>query len=259
MKSTMAALPDHQRRDVPERAERAAGVRRHDDIDTGDTDKPPVALANGQHHRAHHERRGQIVDDGRQEKADDTRDPEEPAVTETPAHEPGAQCVEDPPLAHRIDVGHRAQQEQKEFAELDQEMFDGLMGLMVEAAHGILGGDDRPDRARREHDGHGFSQVRELFDDDEGVRHDKNRDGRESDPMRREIHNASLQSCADPRPPMRAVSRRGLGVNKSAKRGPFRLWPFDETDAIRDRQQSGGPVSEQRSEGRRDLSQFARQ
>ena len=40
-------LPDHQRRDVAERAERAAGVGRHDDVDEGQGDKPRVPLADG--------------------------------------------------------------------------------------------------------------------------------------------------------------------------------------------------------------------
>ena len=202
----MAALPHHQGRDVPERAEGAARIRRHDNIDAGDTDEPPVAASDGQDHRAHHQRCREVVDEGRQEEADDAGDPEQLPVAETLAHEPGAQRIEDPPLAHRIDIGHRAQQEQEEFAELDQELLDCLVGLMVVAAKGILRGDDRPDHARREHDGHGFSEVREFLDDDKGVRHDKNRDSRESDPMRREIHSAPLKSCAAPRPCERSVN-----------------------------------------------------
>ena len=192
-----SALPDHQGRDVSKGTEGAARVRRYHDIDAGDADKARVAAPDGQHHGTHHQRRGQVVDDRGQEEADDASDPEELAEAETSAHEPGAQRVEDPPLAHRVDVGHRAQQEQEEFGELDQEMSDGLVGFALDTADCILGGDDRPDHTRREDDRHRFSKVREFLDDDERVRHDEYHDSRDSDPMSREIHIASLQSGTD--------------------------------------------------------------
>jgi len=56
-----ALLPHHQGGDVAERAEGAAGIGRYHDVDTGRQHELAIVGAHRQYHRAHQQRRGQIV------------------------------------------------------------------------------------------------------------------------------------------------------------------------------------------------------
>ena len=183
-----APLPDHQSGDVAERAESAAGIRRDHDVHAADADEAPVAVAHRQHHRAHHQRRGEVVDDGREEEADDAGDPEKLPVTETVPDEPGAQRIEYAPVAHRVDVGHGGEQEEEQFAELDEEVAHRLLGCVGHVAAGVLLGDKSPDDSGAQHHRHRFPQVREFFGDHKGIGEDENSDYGDSDPVRSKIH-----------------------------------------------------------------------
>ena len=166
----MALLPDHEGGDVPKGAEGAAGIGRHDDVDAAHAHKARVAAAHRQDHRAHQQRGGQVVGNGRQEEGDDAGNPEELAVAELPAHQPAAQRLEDIALGHGVDVGHGDQQEEEERRVLKEVVVQAVLqqlGVMAALLHQI--GDDEPDGAGGKDDRLALAQVDELLRHDHGI------------------------------------------------------------------------------------------
>ncbi len=156
-------LPDHQCGDVAERTEGAAGVGCDHDIDTGEHNKFLVAAADGEHDRPHQQCRSQIIGDRRDNKGQQAGHPEQRAIAQTTADQPGAQRFEDIALLHRIDIGHRHQQKQHQFRVFLQIMAQRNFDQMRNVMRLVVPGNQPPDNACRQHHGLGFAQMSEFL------------------------------------------------------------------------------------------------
>jgi hypothetical protein len=76
-------LPNHQRRDVPERAERSAGIGGHNDIYARQRNKAGQPGPKRHHHSAHHERRREVIGDWGDEKSQCPSQPEQCSVAQS--------------------------------------------------------------------------------------------------------------------------------------------------------------------------------
>ena len=183
----MAGLPDHQRRYVAERRKRTAGIRGDDDVDTAEADESIVTLADRHDHGAHDQRGRQVVDDRRKKKTDDAGNDEQLAETEAALHEPGPEALEHASLRHRIDIGHRRQQEQEQLRKLHQEAADRLLGRVFDAVLRVHQGNQSPDQTGGENHRLRLAQVRVLLGNHEAVCQHEQADGCKADPGRRQV------------------------------------------------------------------------
>eukprot|EP00982_Pelagococcus_subviridis_P004588 29243-Pelagococcus_subviridis.AAC.10 len=187
----LPALPHHERCEVPERRERAAGVCRHDDVDAARGHelaillrRPAVSASDERAHDRAHERRGQ---------RDQTGDPEARAVGEPGFDEPRSDGVEDVELLHRVHERHRDEEEEEYLHELGEIMprraGDDLHGV---AFVFVPQGDEEPYRARREGDGNRLLEAAAdaLLGDRRGVADDE--DDRGEDAVDRARHAVRL-------------------------------------------------------------------
>ena len=117
-------LPDHQGGDVTERAEGAAGIGGDHHVDAAEADETRIVRTHGHDHGAHQQGGGQVVGYRRDEERQPACDPEQGAVAEALADQPGAQGIEYLALVHGIDIGHGSQQKQEQFRVFHQVVAD---------------------------------------------------------------------------------------------------------------------------------------
>jgi hypothetical protein len=122
----------------------AAGVGGDDDVDAGQRDEARCSGTDGDHDGAHDQRRGQVVGHRRQAERQAAGQPEQAAVTEAGAHQPGPQRLEHVPFLERFDVGHRDEQEQQQLGEFEQDVAQGGLSLVRQALDGEEGADEDP-------------------------------------------------------------------------------------------------------------------
>ena len=149
LETDFAFLPNHQRRDIAERRERSAGIGGDHHADAAEREESRRISPQGDHDRADDKRRRQIVEERRQEERDNAGDPEKLPVAQAPSEQPRAQSVKKAALLHRVDIGHRHDDEEKNF----REFFNDALGQFVWELGSIRArnakGDKRPDQPGR--------------------------------------------------------------------------------------------------------------
>ncbi len=205
----LAFLPDHQRGDVAERRDDAAGVGGHHDDNAAHNDELVAADPDGHHHGAHDERRGQVVDDRAEDKSKPTDQPEKLPIRELPAGELGPHCGEDAPLLHRVHVRDRHHEEQHQLAIVENHMLGGGFERGALIMRGVDEAEKRPDEARRQHDGFRLAQLNDFFDGHESVGDEEDQKRQITDGMPRQV---------DARCRLHGVERRRSGQEQDQYR-----------------------------------------
>ena len=171
---SLAILPHHERGDVAKWAECTAGVCRADEVNETQGDEFGAVDPDGHHHRTDQQGGCQVICHGGQEEGDDAGDPKQLAIAETAIDEPCAEGFEHIALGHRVDVGHRHEQEQHQFGEFAQIVFKYLMDCFRRHAIGLRHPRDLcPNDARRKNHWLGFAHVGKLFGHHQGVGDDE--------------------------------------------------------------------------------------
>ena len=128
-----------------------------------------LSCAHGDDDGAHHQGRGQVVRDRRDDEGQRARHPEEGAQREASVEQPDSQGVEDAPLLHRVDEGHGNDQEQEDLGEIEQVVPKASSAVCVSPSLGIEQADEDPDEPRADEDGDRLAEVEALFEDDQRV------------------------------------------------------------------------------------------
>ena len=179
----MLFLPYHQGRDVAERTERPAGVRRYHNIDTAQDDKSPVAATNRHDDCCHKQRRRQVIGDRRHNKSDKAGYPEQFAQRKTLCKKPGTQHIEYATLIHGVDVGHRGKQEEKQLDEFKEAVAHQFLDYFCLTELRVGHSDQHPDKSRGNHHGLRFPEMNGLLADNEYVCDREDNEGQDSGPV----------------------------------------------------------------------------
>ncbi len=177
----LARLPHHQGGDIAKGTERPSGVGGDHYVDAGKIDKTPITIGHLQHHGAHQERSGQVVCHRRNTKSKPTGQPEQGAQVKAGSHQPGTQGIEQPPILHGVDIGHRHQQEQHQLGIFQQGMAEGLFGCRAHPLSLVGDTDQDPDHPGGHQHGFGLAQLQILFGHHQGVGQHKQSDTKKSD------------------------------------------------------------------------------
>ena len=81
----------------------------------------------------------------------------------------GPQRREDAPLLHRVHIGDRHHEEQHQLAVVEDHMLGGGFERGTPTVRGVDDAEQRPDEARRQHDGLRLAQLNDLLDGHESV------------------------------------------------------------------------------------------
>ncbi len=188
-KLPFARCPGHQRGDIPEGAPSPAGVGSDDDIDRSGDEKGTIGLVDGEEHGREDQSRGQVVGNGRDEKGQQPRQPEELFVAESPGDQLVFEGVKDPPFYQGFDIGHRHKEEEVDLGDLLDEF-----GHFLVQRGGIEMIESVVDPDHHEHEGPGEECRLGLVDlvfllgGHQDIGDDEDRQIQEADPGSCQVH-----------------------------------------------------------------------
>ena len=166
--------PGHQGRNVAEGTPGTSRVGGDDDVDgTGDQEMG-LGLVDRKEDRREDQRRGEVVGDRRDEKGEQSSQPKELFVAVAPGDQLVFEHVKNPPFDQRLDVGHRHEEEEEDFGDLQNQ----LLHLLVHR-RGIHVVERKEDADEHKHKGtgkkgrFGFVDLILLFGGDEVVGDDE--------------------------------------------------------------------------------------
>ena len=139
---------------------------------------------------------------------------------------------EDAPLLHRVHVGDRHDEEQHQLAIVEDHVLGGGFERGTLAMRGVDDAEQRPDEARRQHDGFRLAQLNDFLDGHESVGDEEDQERQIADGMLRQV---------DARRRLLGMKRRGSGQEQGKYRNRHHRQPSGKT------QHSSPPVDECRT------------